>query len=108
LAGRRGSAGRRRRPGRAGGRGRVAGGALPPRTLYDLDRIISRTVAYGVLTLLLGLCSAGAVLLLGQLDLDTLTAELLAVVNQTVQPTQASLWQSPSQVTPRMPSTGKA
>jgi hypothetical protein len=30
-----------------------------------------------------------------QVDLDTLTAELLAVVDQTVQPTQASLWPRP-------------
>jgi hypothetical protein len=27
-----------------------------------------------------------------QVDLDTLTAELLAVVDQTMQPTQVSLW----------------
>ena len=27
-----------------------------------------------------------------EVDLDTLTAELLAVVDQTVQPTRASLW----------------
>jgi hypothetical protein len=27
-----------------------------------------------------------------QVDLDTLTVELLAVVDQTMQPTQASLW----------------
>ena len=31
-----------------------------------------------------------------QLDLDTLGAELLAVVDQTMQPTQASLWLRPS------------
>jgi hypothetical protein len=30
-----------------------------------------------------------------QVDLDTLTAELLAVVDQTMQPTQAWLWQRP-------------
>jgi hypothetical protein len=30
-----------------------------------------------------------------QIDLDTLAAELLAVVNQTMQPTQASLWLRP-------------
>ena len=30
-----------------------------------------------------------------QVDLDTLTAELLAVVDQTVQPTQAWLWLRP-------------
>jgi hypothetical protein len=32
-----------------------------------------------------------------QIDLDTLTGELLAVVNQTMQPTQVSLWLRPSQ-----------
>ena len=37
-----------------------------------------------------------------QVDLDTLTAEVLAVANQTMQPTQASLWLRP----PRPPSTG--
>jgi hypothetical protein len=30
-----------------------------------------------------------------QVDLDTLTADLLAVVDQTMQPTQASLWLRP-------------
>jgi hypothetical protein len=117
--------------------------------LYDLDRIVSRTLAYGLLTLLLGGGYAAVVLGLGQLlgrdsslvvagatlavaalfqparrriqtlvdrrfnrhrydaartieafsarlrqqvDLDTLTAELLAVVEQTMQPTQAWLW----------------
>jgi hypothetical protein len=117
--------------------------------LYDLDRIVSRTLAYGLLTLLLGGSYAAVVLGLGQLlgrdsslvvagatlavaalfqparrrvqdvvdrrfnrrrydaartieafsarlrqqvDLDPLTAELLAVVEQTMQPTQAWLW----------------
>ena len=32
-----------------------------------------------------------------QVDLDTLTAELLAVVEQTMQPTRASLWLRPPQ-----------
>jgi hypothetical protein len=35
-----------------------------------------------------------------QVDLDALSAELLAVVEQTVQPTQAWLWLRPSQAPP--------
>jgi hypothetical protein len=130
----------------------AVGAAVRRYRLYDLDRIISRTLAYGLLTLLLGGGYALLVLGLGQLlgresplvvaaatlavaavfqparrrvqavvdrrfnrrrhdatriieafgarlrnevDLDTLTAELLAVVDQTMQPTQVSLWLRP-------------
>jgi len=132
------------------------GAAVLRYRLYDLDRIISRTLAYGLLTVLLGGGYAGAVLALGQLfgvgegtpsgavagvtlaaaalfqparrriqqavdrrfnrrryhaaqtiqafstrlreqiDLDTLSAELLAVVDQTVEPTRVSFWLRPS------------
>jgi hypothetical protein len=124
--------------------------------LYDIDRLINRTLVYGLLTALLTGVYAGLVLLLGQvfggrgaeppswavagatlavaalfqparrriqqavdrrfnrrrynttktieafstrlrdeIDLDTLSAELLAVVDQTMEPTRASLWLRP-------------
>ena len=124
--------------------------------LYDLDRLINRTLVYGLLTTLLGLGYAGLVLVLGQvfggigaeppswavagatlavaalfqparrrvqaavdrrfnrrryhaaqtieafsarlrdeIDLDTLRAELLAVVDHTMEPTTVSLWLRP-------------
>jgi hypothetical protein len=130
----------------------ATGAAVLRYRLYDLDRIISRTLAYGLLTVLLGGGYAGVVLGLGQLlgrdsslvvamatllvaavfqparrpvqavvdrrfnrrrydaaktieqfnsrlhqqiDLTTLSAELLAVAERTVEPKTVSLWLRP-------------
>jgi hypothetical protein len=133
----------------------AVGVAILRHRLFDIDRIINRTLVYGLLSALLGLGYGGVVLVLGpalgqgrsnlavagatlalaamfqplrrriqrmvdrrfnrrsydagraveafstrlrdQVDLDTLAAELLAVVGRTVEPTQASLWLRPPQ-----------
>jgi hypothetical protein len=134
----------------------AAGIAVLRYRLYDIDRLINRTLVYGLLTALLGSVYAATVLVLGQMfggvttnppnwavagatlavaalfqparrriqqavdrrfnrrrysaaktieaysarlreevDLDTLSAELLAVADQTMQPTAVSLWLRP-------------
>jgi hypothetical protein len=143
----------------------AAGIAVLRYRLYEIDRLINRTLVYGLLTALLASLYAGAVLVLGQVfggvggnppswvvagatlavaalfqparrriqavvdrrfnrrrysavktieaftarlrdevDLDALAAELLAVADQTMQPTRVSLWLRPA---PQAPPRGQ-
>jgi hypothetical protein len=92
--------------------------------LYDLDRIISRTLAYGLLTVLLAGCYATVVLGLGQLlgqdSSLVVAAATLAVAAvfqparrrhdaaRTMQPTRASLWLRPqAAATPNRPDASR-
>jgi hypothetical protein len=142
----------------------AAGVAILRYRLYEIDRIINRTLVFGLLTAVLGLCYvAGSlvfVLVAGagtdppswlvaaatlaaaaifrpvrrriqavvdrrfnrrrydaartveafgarlreQVDLDSLSAELLTVVDQTMEPSRLSLWLRPAETAPRLTS----
>jgi hypothetical protein len=92
----------------------AAGVAILRYRLYEIDRLLNRTLVYGLVTVLLAGVYAGLVLLLGQLSggvadgtpswvvagatlavaalFQPARRRIQAVVDQTVQPTRASLW----------------
>jgi hypothetical protein len=74
----------------------AVGAAVLRYRLYELDRIISRTVAYGLLTVVLGSAYAGVVLGLGQLvgrDSSLLVAGATLAVAAVFQPARRCVQQ---------------
>ncbi|HEX6674592.1 MAG TPA: hypothetical protein VF486_06170 [Actinomycetes bacterium] len=81
------------------GAGEATGATLPDPAVAGVLSLAVLEVGIGAAVLryrLYDLIQAFAARLRQQVDLDSLTAELLAVVDQTVQPTRASLWLRPA------------
>jgi two-component system NarL family sensor kinase len=70
--------------------------------LYDIDRLLNRTLVYSLLTASLAAAYAAGVLVLGGMASGgrgsslVVAAITLAVVDPAVQPTKASLWLRPA------------